>query len=217
MRKLKVVGTALFLLSLTSALSAPASAQSGQLTAESFPVHLEGFQTLAGANRFTAFGLVVECPQATGAGDVGEASETITVFPSNPGPCTAGGFPATITTNGCDTLLHIGETTMEDRYSGTVDLLCPAGKSIEMHVYASATHSLKLCQYRIFEQVGLGGGTVTNDTKGHLILGGAITGITIKKTGLCGAAETQEGIFEGEATVVGTNKMEEPVGIQISD
>ncbi len=217
---LKTLGSMLVAMFAICALATSASAQTGQLTAEAFPVHLEGFQTLGPANRYTAFGMSLECPEGNGYADVEKPSGTITAIPRNPGGCKVGSFKATVTTNGCDTLLHIGKTTgVKDQYSGTSDLVCPAGKNIELHIYLSSSNeNVQTCKIVIKAQNGLTGGTVTNDTVTHgLILSGAVEGITAEKSGVCGTASTNEAVFEGEATVTGTNEAKAPDGIQISD
>lgn len=219
--KLKSLAAALAAVALVSAVTASfASAQAGLFTSDG-PANLEGFQVLGGGNQFTAFGLTVECPNATAkAENVQSGAKTITVSAVNPSfACSVGGLKATVTTNGCDVLLHIGSTIGggEGKYSGTGDLVCPVGKSAEMHVYASASNeNVQTCKLLMPPQTGLTGGYAVNKA-GGIEVGGPVKGIKVTKSGLCGSAETLEGQIDGSATVTGTNVEGSPTEIALSD
>jgi len=124
--------------------------------------------------------------------------------------------PSTVTMNGCDFVLHIG-TLSGGSYGGTADIVCEAGKEIEVHAYSSAAHSSTVCTYKIPAQTGLTGGTVKNNA-GKIEINGPVNGIKATRTGiLCGGnAETKEAKQDIGAVVSGTNEAGAATNIEVT-
>lgn len=142
-RNLKALGLALVAIFALGAMAASA-ASADALTAESYPVTLTGAHDAGfAADTFITTAGSVKCPDATYHGTIKEASTTITVTPEFNSPkdsCTiGGGIPAIIDTNGCDFLFHIGTGTLT---TGTVDLVCPAGKDLTVTANQNTAGSL---------------------------------------------------------------------------
>lgn len=119
-------------------------------------------------------------------------------------------LPGTTTTNGCDFVLRIGETTAETtEYGVTTDIVCEkAGEAIETHVYQNATHATSVCTYKIGPQTGLTGLDLKEASGGTLQLKGEVTGIAASRTGIvCGGTkETKAGIWHVNANLSGKNE-----------
>ncbi len=122
-------------------------------------------------------------------------------------------LPATVTTNECDFLLHIGETTAPlntGTYTVTPTVKCKnQGETIEVHVYQQASHATSVCTYKVGEQ-NLAPGKLhsTNIAGGTIEVSGEVTGITASRTGvLCGGTkETKAAIQHANTILTGTNE-----------
>jgi hypothetical protein len=206
-RNLKALGLALVAVLALSAMSASAaSAQNGLITASSsFFLHGEDEpKPIEGPpiNALTAFGEPTVCKEATyTGGKVNSTTKTghhvaqpsgqsdITVSPDYKNCTSGGGLPETITMNGCDYVLHIGKTTGIDKYEVSADLVCPKGAEVTIDIYLSAldhaNHPLVPdCVIHIPPtKPGIPGGTLTDETNGHLTLGGKFTPFTVTLTG----------------------------------
>jgi hypothetical protein len=128
-------------------------------------------------------------------------------------------LPATVTTNGCDFLLHIGETTAgTTEYGGTADVVCGAGESIEIHVYEKEPDVTSICTFKVPAQVGLKGADIKNNA-GKIEVIGKVTAITATRTGvLCGGTkETKAAIQEAATVVSGTNEAGAATSISVTD
>ncbi len=139
-------------------------------------------------------------------------------------------LPATVTTNGCDFVIHIGETKVANvSYSGTADVVCGAGESIEIHVYQQASHATSVCTYKVGPQTGLSGATAENITEEvevekekfivkKIKVSGEVTGITASRTGvLCGGTKhTSAAIQHANTTLGGTNEAGKPKDISVT-
>lgn len=234
-RNLKVLGLALMAVFAFSAMAASAASaqEQGMLTTEAGnPVTLDATETGVEANSLTAFGEKVECPGSSYDGhEVGSTTNpvpnkatTATITPTyNQATCVAtpGPHKATVTTNGCDYVFHVGETTpagnKEGTYGVTADVVCPATKSIIVDVYfASGNENIKVCEVTIGPQTGLAGGHLTNTPSEDVDVTGTFKGIKASKSGLCGAASTETAEFHIDATIKGTFGGETE-GITISD
>jgi hypothetical protein len=199
---------------LLAAFAATASAST--FTAEKYPATIEGTQL--GEHIFQVeTGLRVNCKTATFHGTLAEASSTISISPTYK-ECVAFGFiNATINFHGCTYLFHAGELVEADRYSGTVDIVCPAGKTIEIW---SGT-----CETRIPPQTGLSSNDITNNTNPKdAIATGSLTGVEYVKTKdgfacpLNGTGTKTDGAYYGEATAIGKEASSPffQVGISVS-
>lgn len=162
-------------------------------------------------HKFTlAGGQGISCEEPTFVATVKNGNTSVTVVPTYDncdakiGNETLG---ATITMNDCDYLFHGGvEVSSTTFKEGEVDLVCPAGKVVEIHVYKDVKHNEELCTYKVagftnnkaneFHNEGTG---ATSDVK----ITTTATGIATTRTGslLCGAASTT-GTYTGSTTVI---------------
>jgi hypothetical protein len=126
--KLKQLGVGLVaVLALSLAITSIAAA--AQFTASSYPAKYEGEGNPEEYGYVTTDGGTVKCKSGTASATLSEASSTLSVS-GTAGSCTAFGFVnATVTVNGCTTLVHVKEGS-GDTYTGTADLVCPEGKSV---------------------------------------------------------------------------------------
>jgi hypothetical protein len=126
--------------------------------------------------------------------------------------------------NGCDYLLHLTEKVSSDHYRAHLDIVCPAGKEIELHIYASSTTHAKgesLCTLKIPPQTNLTTVTITTKTTegnpnyGDAEISGTVEGIKAtqeRNSILCPkGTETKEAIYHittektKPMTITGTN------------
>ena len=127
-RKLKALGVAVVaVMALSAVVASAAMALTPKLEVGTGDGNLTGTQTEV--NVLTvAGGRTLTCEVATFTGVLATTSATVTLTPvyEKCHSVLAGvKVPATITTNGCDFLLHVGATNGTDSYAATVDLLCP--------------------------------------------------------------------------------------------
>lgn len=232
-RNFKVLGLAVMAVLALSALASAASAQAavnGKLTST-------GNVTLTGTeitnSQLKAFGITVECAGATYVGHkVGSTtaflpsgSEEATITPTYPQPCKSSVGPSTVELNGCDYVIHLGETTaVAKQYSVTYDIVCPAGKDITVTNWFSAaehTEGKEACTLHIAPQTGLKGGTITDTGAGDLTLGGPVTGIAVVETkdalhSLLCPAKSGPGELVINATVKADNEAKTNTAISLS-
>jgi hypothetical protein len=223
---LKFKGLALALVAVVvMSLAIAFTASAGQFTS-SGKVKLTATES---AVVFKLFGFQLVCEAHY---DIGGVSETphglipsnVTTFTVKPGYKTCSWFigetkaPATVTMNGCDTVIHLGAIIgAGPKYNLVTDIACPAGKEIEMHAYTSAAHSSVICTVKVSAQTGLINGTA--ETSGsNLKLGGPVKGIKATKTGiLCGgSAETTAGEVVISTEVTGTNEAGAATAVSVS-
>lgn len=208
-KNLKVLGLALVaLVALSAAMASAASADN--FTATEAPVTVTGEQD-GGAvlDKFTVDGGTVECKKTTYVGTSAVVTfSTLTVTPTYH-ECTFIGLAATVNMNGCDYLLHIN--TAAGNTTGTVDIVCEAGK--EITVTAPSVGTAK-CIVHIPPKVGLGtityskvGAGTTEEVTGVI----NIAGIGYSQTageglGKCASAlNTTNGTYVGKAIFTGEN------------
>jgi hypothetical protein len=238
---LKALGLALVAIFAMSAVAvSAASAQTqGHLTSDG-PVTLSITEIGAkgsGLNAFTGFGATFECYGSTFSGHkTGSLSELI---PSNATEGTGtpnynqkecrlitGGseFEMTVETNGCDYVLHLGETTGEKMYSVKSDIVCPVGNKMQLGVWAvGAKHEStnRFCTVEIPAQSGLSGVEIASTASEQPQITGAFIGIKIERHGLCvldGKGTTSvEGKTHFDLTATGTNKTGNLTGVSVTD
>jgi hypothetical protein len=230
-RKLKAIGLALLLTAAatTALVVANASAEEeegapGTLTATEYPATLDGTEeNAAGTNAFTLFGEKIVCNGSTFSGSIAKAATAITLTPTFT-KCSmgAGGHMVTITMNKCDFVIHIENTTtaVPDNYFNSLDIICEAGKQIEIHKYVNATDELGgvACLYTIGEQKGLLRGKVTNDTTNKdLLFEKTYKKIVANQSGACGMAQTMTGELDVSITLKGTNAKGGANKLEITD
>jgi hypothetical protein len=224
MRNLKILGLALVAVFAMSAVAASA-ASADQLTSEVSPVTLTGAQE--GTDTFTITAGNTNCKEVSYVGTTATPTTTVSATPSYPEKtklaeqnCTSLGFPATIHTNGCTYLFHIegGAST-----SGTLDVVCPAGKEITVTAVSGGTTK---CTIHVPAQTGLGPVTFSNVGAGatrELKVEAKITNLKYSHTegtglGKCTGGTGTTGSYTGKALVTGEkdNGGTEHVGIFLS-
>jgi hypothetical protein len=170
-RNLKVLGLALVAVLAMSAMVASAASAS-QYTGSAYPTTGTGSNT-AGNETFTTPGGTVQCDSHF-EGTLAAASSTLTVTPKYTN-CVAFGFlNATVNMNGCDYLFHSGPAQGGGVYFHTVDIVCPAGKSI---VITAGT-----CVADVGGQTGLAKVKTTNLAGGTVTVQPEVAGITLNVT-----------------------------------
>jgi hypothetical protein len=148
-RNLKALGLACAATLCIGAAAASAASAQGVLTSDG-PVTLTGERT-GGlfANAQTSAAANITCPGSTYTGHkydetphelIESGESTITITPTYVN-CEAHTFfnlitlPMTVTMNGCDYVLHIGEETGEaGTYGVTADVECPDGQHVDIHI-----------------------------------------------------------------------------------
>lgn len=163
--------------------------------------------------------------EKVGGGLLSSGATTITVTPGYEAvKCVAGELPATVTMEGCDYVIHIGETTASPphEYEATADLICPAGKEVVVHVYLNASETLNACTIKIPEQKGLKGLDIRHFTASEgddIELTGKITTIKAskEKVGCGGVGSTEEAQLEVNVTITGTDKDGKATPVTVTD
>ena len=244
-RNLKALGLALVAVFAFSAIAASgASAQQGALTAAE-PVTLVGEETKEATtfdNALTAFPVEgvtgkTHCPLSTITGHKAEATpqpevheliepptSEITLTPHYKNCVTEDAkknkFSTTVDMNGCDYLLTIGETTeKEGTYGVEVHIVCPEGKFIQVTLFSSSSHSLKVCTLTVTSTTPTSEAHVTNiaGVPDDLEIVGTFTNIHVDKGGLCGSGTDEKGVFHIDATVKGFNEAGKQIDVTVTD
>jgi hypothetical protein len=155
MKRVKLVGPALLVV-LASVVAVPSAQAGAGFDVEETPASVSGAQE--GNAVFELEGLKVSCKKATLTGSMTEPTsnlETLSVTPSYT-ECTASEAEATVTTTGCTYVLHAGEETEADKFSGSVDVSCTGGNAI--------TISALKCEAKIETQSGIKTVSYTDNT-----------------------------------------------------
>lgn len=216
-RNFKILGLALvavFAFNAMAASGAMAQTQGHLTSANGQEFTLTGTEIATGVNAFTGpFGITIKCPGSTYTGHKltwtphtflvsGETATTITPKYVN---CAEGASPRTVHMNGCDYQIDDSTTTggVDGTYGITVDIICPAGKSIQI--------TGSICSISIPGQTDVTGFHATNEAGGHIRLHGAAT----VKAVICGANTnvTQH----QDVTISAHDVNQNPVGVSISD
>lgn len=211
---------------LAAGMGAAAEAQGAKLTAANYPATLEAHQ-LEPLTRLSFSGGIryVECTEAELSGTLGGEKEEVTMTPTYTG-CFTNGFgalPATITTNGCTFELKLtGGTT------ATLELVCPAGKEVEVHIYKNAADhvasqewkdkgvgsDLSLCTYDIGPQLFKGevtlvvdnAKTATEDLTATVSSTNIAVESTVGKAPNCGPKGVTTATLTSSTTITGFSK-----------
>ena len=232
-RNLKVLGLALVAVLAMSAVAASAASAVSQLTGSATKVHATDPSarfTLASENYVTCHatytvGNINSTKTAGVHNTLVLPASSLTIAPDYT-KCHAKTKennelgPATVTMNGCDRELTFGSTIGPDQFAVSVDIVCPAGKVIEIHVYSAANHATNICTTTIGPQTGLTGLTATNTTKAPntVVLSGTITKIKYTRHNiLCGGSPESEAVEAGQAEALGATGGGESTGISISE
>ncbi len=215
-RNLKALGLAVVaVLAMSAVVASAASAETGTVTAESYPAKLTSTQVGTNELSIGNGARKVSCTTATVSGELTAATTTLTLTPTYTNCTSTGALPATVTLNGCDYLLHPTKVTATTG-TGTVDVVCPAGKEITVDIYSSSEHipaNIK-CEYHIKAATGyaageyhlIGAGT-TREIQATLNVVKIHTVNTVGSKLLCGlaAAETGTSTLTGTQTLTGEN------------
>lgn len=152
------------LLCLAVSAIAAGSAQAAEFKADAYPAEITGAQLGTGTGgesgeggTILAFeGQMTECGGAGFEGELAKASPQLSVSQFGIG-CTAFGFlNAHLALNGCTYRFNIGSGS-EDNYTGTVDIVCPAGAKMVL--------TSESCEIQIGPQNGLSTVSYENLTK----------------------------------------------------
>ena len=147
---------------------------------------LTAFEGITKCNSATYTGGKVDATDKNGDHEPFVQASSFTLTPHYEGCTNAGGLPETVTMNGCDYDINIGETIETNKYSVTADLTCPTGKEVTIDVYGNETaHTAGsvLCTIHIASAEGLKGGYLLDETNGHVTLGGKIGPFPVVLTG----------------------------------
>jgi hypothetical protein len=155
--KLKAATLTIATICLGGAIAA-SGASASTFMAESYPVQLVGSQIVAEPHEFEVNAQTITCSTVSFAtsASISTASTTVTVHP-NYSSCTTFGFiGSTVTTTGCDYVLHSAETVEADKYDGMVDVVCSGTNKIIIKGGG--------CRLQIGSQSGLGTVRFENNT-----------------------------------------------------
>lgn len=199
------------------------------------PVTLTGTETgEPSANGLTAFGDTIRCAGSTFTGhQVGSTTKPVlsgatatTITPhykQEKSNCrtTINNFPVTIEMNGCDYVMHLGETAGEDKYSVSTDIVCPEGKDIQMTEFLGTEHVAKVCTLTVKAQTGRTGAYAKVTTaSGDLHFEGTVEGIHVERSGLCaeeGETTTKVAKIDLALTIQGADKTGKATSVSLSD
>jgi hypothetical protein len=190
----------------------PSLAVASEFEAESYPVEVlggqEGKHVIGVEDK-----LAVECSVATFKGGLDIWTETEEVSPAY-SECTAFGFFATVTTNGCTYVLHAGEELAEPGdFEGTMDVKCPTGKKI---VITAGT-----CEIQVGGQEKLGKveyDDLTEASPEEIRLSTSLAKLKYSKTKdgfgcpLTGTGEKEDGTYSGTSKISAKEEEEEEEG-----
>jgi hypothetical protein len=177
----------------------------------------------------------VTCTETSGEGSItGGEAETVEGETLTYSDCTFAttATNATVTMNGCKYTFTTPETITTNEATGKVDLFCPTGKVIEIHVYTAGgtSHGTSLCTITVYADETTVTGGKEEKLGGHVIYKNQVTtkptdvnaeatieGITTEEHGaLCPDGNTvqhHDGIYNGNFTVKSTNaKVDVSVG-----
>jgi len=232
-RNLKVLGLALVAASVMSAVGASAAQAIPTISWESGATKLTATQepeTSGGSQLFkiTNSSLSVTCNEVHGTvnlpGGVTSASElttseiTYTDSTKEADHCRGPlGTSPKINMNGCQYNFHITATLKEapnGEGTGTVDIVCPAGKEITTEGAACTLHfpaqnGLSHVIYRTVK-------TTTGAEKEHVTIEPTVSNIKYKHTGLCGNGEGNDGVFTGNLTVTAEDNLGTPKDVTVT-
>ncbi|HET9678158.1 MAG TPA: hypothetical protein VFP21_11720 [Solirubrobacterales bacterium] len=129
-RPLRLLGAALLAVVATGAVGAT-GAQAGTFTAGAYPATITS-ENIIPVQFTTQLGAMICEP--TLHGELGAASETLTVTPNYGATCRIGGKGVHVKNNGCDFLLHAGATKEGSEVEGSMDIVCPEGKKLDFEI-----------------------------------------------------------------------------------
>jgi hypothetical protein len=191
-RKIKVLGLTLVAVFAMTAVAASA-ASAAEFHSESSATELRGAQQTENVLAFN--NRTLKCKSATFVGSQsGTTASTVEVHPTY-GNCTAFGLESTITTTGCNYVLHS---------NGETDIVCEAGKQIEIEAFGT-------CQVNVAAQSGLGSVSYSNVGSGsteEVLVGLNVGSIKANVTGstlVCGTNGERLSTYTGSVLTKGSS------------
>jgi hypothetical protein len=154
-RPLRLLGL-IVLAALSAGTVAAAGAQAGTFTAGEYPATITGTAVVP-HELITELG-VMEC-EPTFHGELGAAAGELTLTPTYGESCELGVKEVHVNNNGCDFLVHAGNTLAEDAVAGTMDIVCPENSAMDFEITSNP-----VCHLTIPAQAGLSTLTYTNHT-----------------------------------------------------
>jgi len=203
-RRFKALGLALMAVGLLAAVGAAGAQAIPLFEANSYPATITGDQVAGEELKLTIEkGLTTECETRHFHAVLSEAANNVLASTEQKGCKAFGIVNATTNQNGCEFSFEVSEKLSTDKYQGTADFICPAGKKMTI---VTAT-----CEIQVGTQENLGPIYYENSTEaGHVTLKPQIEKqikYTKTKDGLfCpleGLGEKSDGSFVGNTTVKG--------------
>lgn len=210
--KRKALGLVAIALLIASGVLA-ASASAVEFTAGKYPATITSNQIEHEGSSKQVFRFgdnKISCGKLTLQGTLAKASTELTLGPVYQ-EClaTPGSRETTIWMNGCDFVLSGGKTTGANHYvNGSTKLACPAGKVVEVKIYASpTTHTEEkvLCTIKVSPFEGLTPNTYTDvaGSPADIQIFSRTARLPVSMAGACGTATS--GSFEGASTLFAHN------------
>jgi hypothetical protein len=138
---------AVMLAAVATAVVASA-AQAGTFTAGAYPATLTG--AAVGNHELTTELGTMNCAP-TFHGEQAAAAAEVTLVPNYGAGCTINGLAVDVFRNGCDFVLHAGNTLGMDEVAGSMDIVCPEGSHLDF-----AVTGMLPCHLTIPAQEGIG-------------------------------------------------------------
>jgi hypothetical protein len=225
-RNLKALGLSVVaVFAMTAIVASVAHAEPATIQAGSYTASVSGAQT--NENVLSNGIRSVTCANATLKGVLAAASTTITIEPAYSNCTGNGSTTATVNTNGCDYTLHVVTKTATDTGTGSVTVDCPAGKSIQVDIWATGKlHSEnKLCRLEVPAQGPVSGIewhdiTPAAPAKKTVLLTLNINTLRVLRTEgtavNCGAAEKTNATYVGNIEASAKNGAEEAIDLFVN-
>ncbi len=238
-RKTKLLGLALApALALSVVAASAASADPTNFTAEvggTETAGVMGAQTSAFGDTFTVGPSPLSCEVATVSGEAktaGTSSTRVGLKPTyNNCHVIVGGFltlPATVTSHECEYVLNATKNTTDTAgnpttFSSELEITCPVGQQIVIHVYASSAKHLAdeaLCIYDIGKQTINHHIELANHANSPDDIVAHVTELPIvldntRQSATCSEETHPEATYDGEDTLTAEDEESNPVNFSV--
>jgi len=225
-RNLKTLGVAVAVALTVTAVFAVGAKAAIKVTSAVSPVWSTGnvieHPNIGNKHTFTTSGgQVLSCETATFTSTENNGDTSVTIVPTLKNCSAKIGSETllvTVTFNDCDYLMHGGKEVSSTTFSeGEIDLVCPSGKVLEIHIYKSATSETEeLCTYKVAPFVNKVANEFHNvaGSPNDVTVTSTLTGMAVTRTGslACGAA-SMTATYTGSTTL----RAYEDVGGTISE
>jgi hypothetical protein len=216
MRGFKFLSLSLMVVSAIGALSAPASAESGKITASKYPATLTG-KGVEGGNVFTGlFGIAITCSATSYQGEIAAASSKVLLNPTTSG-CKSGERGVTTTWNGCQWDFEVTAQVTPPYFQVKAHLTCPPNKLPEFHIYLNSEHAITWCRLTLNPKENMNGTQALNEAGGSVDVSGTLEGVSTQIHGTCSAGLTINfnGALDTHLTFNGTDSGGSPDAIMV--